>query len=199
MVMKAYYRQGKRLETKKVGGLFERGNDLIRNISAQAYICLEGGSPTRDKISENLINAVGVIEKITSLQSNISTGVSTIGEGLLTGAADLISSKIEDSLTPNAQELARCASDIYRKNLSQLGYNIFVRIRYEKFGLSRWTKEDEWNETFTSWEKYNKGGYGDGVFADMSGSYESIDDVKRNVGKAMKWEIKKFIENCKTV
>ena len=163
----------------------EKGDDLLRNVSAQAYICSEGGSPARDQIADNLITAVGVVESLASF-------------GGFSGPAEFVASKIEDSFTPNAQKLARCASNVYRKNLAQLGFNIFVRVRYEKFGVTGWGN-DKWTGQLTQWELYDKGGYGDGVFHDMSGSYESMDDVKINVRKAMKWEIIKFLKGCKKI
>lgn len=174
--------------TTNEGGYVSKTNDNIRNIGPQAYICVYGRKPKMDIAAQKLIKTVGVINKLSVLQSVFTGGYSSI--------SSVVQTAVENSLSVDSASLAQCAYNVQQRNLAQDGLNIYVRVNYEEY-TNGWLS-DGWEEKHTEWKQYTEGGIGGGMgFGGMDGNYESVEDAKKDIPKAMKWTLKQFSEENK--
>lgn len=151
-------------------------NSNIKDISAQACICLVNSSP--DSSNGGLITCLSAIENI-GLAGSIASSFSS--------AARLTEAALEKACTPSSESLGNAIDSIARKNYAQLGFWLFVRVRYKEYVKGIFYQG--WEEKFSSWRRWEHDGY------DLKGNFQGAEDVTKVITKrAMAWRTKLFLQ-----
>ena len=150
------------------------------DISAEARICLLGEKP--DSSNSGLITCLSVIENI-GVVGSLAGGLSSATRFAESATATIL----EKACTPTRESLGSAINSIQRKNLAQLGFCLFVRIKYEEYVKGLFYQGME--KKFSSWKQWKHDGY------DLKGNFQDIEDIKEAIIKrALEWRMKLFVQ-----
>ena len=151
--------------------------DGPKNLSVQALITLYKHSPKDDASAKGLVRSGKIFSDTTEVADILTGGYNT--------AAGLAERTIGSAFAPDTTSFDATYNFEY-KNVSQYGFWMYLRIRYEK------QADGGLEEQFSNWEQWKHNGY-DGV-----GTFQGKEDITKAImTRAMEWRMKLFIQEKK--